>query len=103
MAGKYWFFCRKDLVEVFQRTGSRPASVAARPAWSGRHRRTGSRSALCRHGEHRELRLQLLALALRALGFLFAENQGLELVLAFFADVLEDGHEENSAKNFSSI
>jgi hypothetical protein len=34
---------------------------------------------------------------------LFAENQGLKLVLAFFADVLEDGHEENSTKKVSSI
>jgi hypothetical protein len=31
-------------------------------------------------------------MALRALGFLFTVNQGLELMLAFFADVLEDGH-----------
>jgi hypothetical protein len=38
------------------------------------------------------LGLQFLTLALGTLGFLFAENQGLELVLAFFADVLEDGH-----------
>jgi hypothetical protein len=37
-------------------------------------------------------------MALRALGFLFAEDQRLERVLAFLADVLEDGHEENSAK-----
>jgi hypothetical protein len=37
-------------------------------------------------------------LALRALGFLLAENQSLEFVLAFLADVLKDGHEENSTK-----
>jgi hypothetical protein len=46
------------------------------------------------------LRLQLLALALRALRFLFAEDQSLELVLAFLADVLKDGH-ENSAKKIA--
>jgi hypothetical protein len=34
---------------------------------------------------------------------LLAENQGLEFVLAFLADVLEDGHEENSTKKVSSI
>jgi hypothetical protein len=38
--------------------------------------------------------LQFLALALRARGFLLAEDEGLELVLAFLADVLEDGHEK---------
>jgi hypothetical protein len=32
---------------------------------------------------------------------LFAEDQGLELVLAFLADVLEDGHEENSGKKIA--
>src|SRR6267378_6883087 len=97
----------KDLVEVFQRAGSRPASVAARPtrSRSHRHRSLGCRSALRRNGKHGELRLQLLALALRALGFLLAEDQSLELVLAFLADVLEDGHsrklpEENCCLQF---
>src|ERR1035441_6654996 len=63
-----------------------------------RERRLARPSALRRNREHRELRLQSLALALRALGFLFAEDQRLERVLAFLADVLKDGHEENSAK-----
>jgi hypothetical protein len=36
--------------------------------------------------------------ALRAFGFLFAEDQGLKLVLAILADVLEYRHEENSTK-----
>jgi hypothetical protein len=47
--------------------------------------------------------LQLLALALWALGFLLAKDQRFELVIAFLADVLEDRHEENSAKKISSI
>ena len=85
----------KDLVEVLQRAGPRTASIAARAArpWrSRRKRRLARTSALRRHSEYRELGLQFLTLALGTLGFLFAENQGLELVLAFFADVLEDGH-----------
>jgi hypothetical protein len=32
---------------------------------------------------------------------LLAEDQSLELVLAFLADVLKDGHEENSAKKIA--
>src|SRR5712692_8875690 len=101
---KHLFTQTKDLVEIFQSARARPASVAARPTGTRRlrrERRLGSRSALGRHGEHGELRLQLLALALRALGFLFAEDQSLELVLAFLADVLEDGHEENSAQKIA--
>jgi hypothetical protein len=63
----------------------------------------GGRSALRRHGEDRKLWLQLLALTLWTSGFLLAEDQRLELVLAFLADVLEDGHEENSTEKVSSI
>jgi hypothetical protein len=32
---------------------------------------------------------------------LFAEDQGLERVLAVLANILEDGHEENSAKKIA--
>jgi hypothetical protein len=38
------------------------------------------------------LSLQLFGVALRALGFLFAIDEGFELVMTFLADVLEDGH-----------
>jgi hypothetical protein len=39
--------------------------------------------------------------ALGAFGFLFAEDQRLKLLLAIFADVLEDGHEGNSRKKIA--
>src|SRR6202048_5369082 len=92
----------KDLIEIFKRAGARPASVAACSTRSRRGpRRRSRRPALGRNSKHGELRLQLLALALRAHGFLLAENQSLELVVAFLADVLEDGHEENSVKRIA--
>jgi hypothetical protein len=47
------------------------------------------------------LRFQFFALALWALGLLFAEDESLELVVAFLADVLKDGHGENSAKKIA--
>jgi len=72
--------------------------VAARSAGPSRHRTAGS-SALGRDRKYGELGLQLLALALRAFGFLLAENERLELVLAVLADVLENRHKENSPKN----
>jgi hypothetical protein len=53
-----------------------------------------ARSALGRYRENGKLRLQLFTLTLRAFSFLLAEDQSLELVVAFLADVLEDGHEE---------
>jgi hypothetical protein len=34
---------------------------------------------------------------------LFAKDQRLERVLAFLADVLKDGHEENSAKKTAAF
>src|ERR1700682_5064609 len=92
----------KDLIEIFERAGPRPASVAACSTRSRRGpRRRSRRPALGRDGKHGELRLQLPALALRAFGLLLAEDQSLELVLAFLADVLEDGHEENSVKKIA--
>src|SRR5260370_25657256 len=92
----------KHLSEIFERAGPRPASVPACPTGSRRgHRRRSRRPAFGRDGKHGELRLQLPALALRAHSFLLAENQSLELVLAFLADVLEDGHEENSVKRIA--
>jgi hypothetical protein len=48
------------------------------------------------------LRLQFLALALRAFGFLLAEDQSLKFVLAFLANILEDGHEPNSTKRIAA-
>jgi hypothetical protein len=39
------------------------------------------------------LRFKLGRVALGAFGFFFAVDEGLELVLALLADVLEDGHE----------
>src|SRR3984893_7018014 len=92
----------KDLIEILERAGARPASVAACSTRSRRgQRRRSRRPALGRNSKHGELRLQLLALALRAHSFLLAENQRLELVLAFLADVLEDVHEENSVKRIA--
>src|SRR6202162_1134229 len=91
----------KDLIEIFERAGPRPASVPACSTRSRAGHRRRRRPALGRNGKHGELRLQLPALALRAHDFLLAENQSLELVLAFLADVLEDGHEENSVKRIA--
>src|SRR5260370_30472154 len=94
----------KDLIEIFERAGPRHASVAAGSTRSRRgHRRRSRRPALGRNSKHGEPRLQFLALALRAFGLLLAENQSLELVLAFLADVLEDGHEENSVKRIAVL
>ncbi len=96
----------KDLVEVFQRAGSRSASVATRsagPRRARRERRLGPCSTFRRDGEYRKLRLQFLALALRTLGFLLTEDNSLEFVLAFLADVLKDGHEENSTKKIAGF
>jgi hypothetical protein len=39
------------------------------------------------------LGIELRGVAFRALGFLFAVDEGFEAVIAFLADVLEDGHE----------
>src|SRR5258706_16323171 len=75
---------------VVERARARSARIAAGTAWARLHR--GSRAAFCGHGEHRKLRGELLALAFRARGFVFAENERVKLVLAFLADVLEDRH-----------
>ena len=78
------------LVHVAERAGTGAAGIAARSAGAGRGRR--SRRAFCGNGEDRELRLQLGGMALGTLGLLLAIDEGLEPVMAFFADVLEDGH-----------
>jgi hypothetical protein len=94
----------KGLVEVFQGAGTRPTWVATGTTGSFRRCRErwlGSSSALGRDREYGELGLQFLALTFRAPGFLLAEDQGLELVVTFLADVLEQGHKENSAKKIA--
>src|SRR5260370_31901264 len=70
---------------------SRIATGAAR-ARGSRH----SRAALCGHGEHAELRAQLLALAFRALRLVAAEDQGFKLVLALLANVFKNRHDHRS-------
>lgn len=54
----------------------------------------GTSPALGGHGEDREFRLQFLALAFGALGFLLAKYESFKFVLALFTGVFEDGHEE---------
>ena len=79
-----------NLVYVAERARAGTARIPARSAGSGRSRGTGL--ALGGNCENRELRLELLRVALGALGFFFAVNQRLELMVAFLADVFVNGH-----------
>ena len=78
------------LIEVAKRTGAGAARVAAgTTAAAGSWR---AHRALSRSGEYTELRTQLFAFALWALGFVAAKHQRFELVLTFLADVFKDWH-----------
>jgi hypothetical protein len=80
----------KILIEISERAGAGTARVATGAAASARSWRT--HRAFSRGGENTELRTQLFAFALWALGFVAAEHQRFELVLAFLADVFKDWH-----------
>src|SRR5215467_358341 len=83
--------CRAPrLIHIAHGAGTRAAGIAARTAGSGgRDRRRG---ALCRDGEHGELRFQLCGVAFGALGLFFAVHEGLELMVTLLADVFKNGH-----------
>ena len=50
------------------------------------------RRSFGRDGKDRELRFEPGGVAFRTLGFFSAVNEGFELMMAFAADVFEDGH-----------
>ena len=77
-------------IEVTKRTGARTSGIAAGSA--GASRSGAARRALRRYGKHGELRIELGGMALRAFGFLLAVHESFELMMAFLADVFEDGH-----------
>lgn len=80
---------RGSLVHIAHGARAGAARITAGTAGSRSGRRT---RALGRDGEHRELRLKFLRMAFRALGLVFSVDEGLELVMAFFADVLVNRH-----------
>src|SRR5260370_37577286 len=77
---------------VSERAGARTSRIAAGTARARGSRHSGT--ALGGHREHAKLRAQLLALALRALRLVAAEQQGFKLVLAFLADVFKNRHDD---------
>src|ERR1700751_1620736 len=82
---------RKILI-VVEGAGARAAGIATRPARSCRTRRRDRGRAFRGDRERRELRGELLALALRTLCLLAAVQQRFEGMVALFADVLENRH-----------
>src|ERR1039458_732254 len=84
-------FPGRALVHVAEGAGAGAPGIAAGSAgaagWGCRRRR-----ALCRDREDRQLRFQFLGVAFRALGFFLAVDELFKLVMAFLADVLEDGY-----------
>ena len=81
----------RALIRIPKRACARAAGISAGSASTcGGCRR---RRAFRRYGENRELRLKFFVVTFRAFGFFLAVNERLELVMAFLADVLEDGHE----------
>ena len=91
---------RPKLVEVAERAGARTPRIAAGSACAPGSR--CARRAFGRHRENTQLRAQLLALTLRALGLVTAEDQGLKLVLAFLTDVFENRHDDRSRASVCS-
>lgn len=81
------------LVEVAERAGAGTARIAA--GSTGPRGCRCARAALGRHRKDAELWGQLLAVALRALGFVAAKDQGFKLVLALLADVFENRHDDH--------
>jgi hypothetical protein len=79
-----------ELIHVSAGAGTGAAWVAARSA--GTHWGGGLGGAFGGDGESRKLGLQFPGVALWALGFFFAVDEGFEVMIAFLADVLEDGH-----------
>src|SRR5437016_9089219 len=78
------------LIHVRERTRASTAGIAAAAARSClRGRRT--RTLRC-DGKDRQLRIQLLAMTLWALGLVLAVHQSLEFVIAVFTDVFKNGH-----------
>ena len=83
-------FTDADLTPLIHGASAGAARVAAgttAPAGSWRAHR-----ALSRSGEYTELRTQLFAFALWALGFVAAKHQRFELVLTFLADIFKNRH-----------
>jgi hypothetical protein len=79
-----------ESIQVGHRASARAARIAATPACS--HRRGCTCGTFGRHGKNRKLLCQFLALAFGALGFLAAVDQRFKWMIAFLANVLEDGH-----------
>lgn len=100
-----WFERGEKSVHITQRTSPWSARIPAGTASSCRRRR--ARRSFCGDCKARELGRKLFAVALRALRFLASVNQRFEMVFAFLADVLEDGHgalpESMAAQNRISI
>src|SRR5580700_1495140 len=84
-------------IEISERACAGTSGVAAGAACAHGTRRTSG--TLRGDGKDTKLRAQLLALTLRALGLVAAEDQGFKLVLAFLADVLENRHEDRSRRS----
>ena len=86
---------RQALVHIPHRASARPAWISAGPA--SPHASRCTRATLRGYREGRNLRRELLAMTLRAVGLLTAIYQRLKLMIAFLADVLKDGHESTPA------
>jgi hypothetical protein len=79
-----------ESIHVGHRARAGAALIAATPARS--HRRGRACGTFGRHGKNRKLLCQFLALAFGAFGFLAAVDQRFKWMIAFLANVLEDGH-----------
>jgi hypothetical protein len=88
-------------IEVTKRASARTARIAAGSA--GASRSGAARRALRRYGKHGGLRIKLGGMALRALRLLFAVHESFELMMAFLANVFEDGHGQLQRYRSASI
>jgi hypothetical protein len=80
------------LVQIWQGTGAGSPWIATRTTRAGGWRSRNAGRALGRYGKDRKLWRQLLAMAFGAFGFVTTKDQRFELVIALFADILENGH-----------
>lgn len=81
-----------ELVQIPHGASAGTARVATTAARATR-RQGCAGGAFRRNGEDGQLRLQFFAVALGALGLVFAEDQRLELVLTLLANVFKNRHE----------